>query len=184
MQAYQFIAACAPWQEMEEKGLRSVVHSYSVACIVPTLHTYSNQAHHKDKNPFKWSCSTHTHTRTLTGHARIKVIIMPKIHVSSCWLIINHKSLGPHTWQRHTKSASTASTSTSFPFPSSPHCPPITTVTPLLIIMLEVTPAADENTYSEHTGRQHWYTATHTRSPDHVTSSYILLSGYRLRVKR
>ena len=35
-----------------------------------------------------------------------------------------------HTWQRQTKSASVERMSTSFPLPSSPHCPPNTTITP------------------------------------------------------
>ena len=39
------------------------------------------------------------------------------------------------TWQRHTTSASCAKISTSFPLPSSPHCPPSTTVTPALAFL-------------------------------------------------
>lgn len=41
------------------------------------------------------------------------------------------------TWQRATTSASCARMSTSFPLPSSPHCPPKTTVTPASSIAMQ-----------------------------------------------
>ena len=46
------------------------------------------------------------------------------------WLCITPRHLLLwFTWARQTRSASCARMSTSFPFPSSPHCPPSTTVT-------------------------------------------------------
>lgn len=50
---------------------------------------------------------------------------------------------GIHTWHRHTMSASDASKSTSFPFPSSPHWAPRTTVTRLSSFTPPLIPCAN-----------------------------------------